>query len=218
MAVETLDLIPGTPHRLRTSAAAAYARMRAAGCPPGITSSSRTEAYQWELYRNQGRPGWPARADHPARSKHVWRPTDAQDRGGRALDLPEPARAWVRANGHRFGWAKDRVPDERWHFEHETWNDPSLEDDMPTPAEIWAHPIAGLPAGERLTLISNRALAAQQNAAKAVAETAALKAMVEQLAAGSGVSIDYAAIEAAIQRALAEGVDLNVTATAREPR
>lgn len=109
----------GGGHQLRDDAAAAYLAMRRDGCPAGITSSTRSYARQTDLYRNQGRPGWPALADNPDRSKHVWRPDDRRDTGARALDLPEPARAWVRARGHFYGWRKDRVRGEVWHMEYE---------------------------------------------------------------------------------------------------
>jgi len=109
--------------------------MVADGCPRGITSSTRSWETQDRWWRNQGRPGFPKVADHPDRSKHVWRPKDARDRGARALDLPEPARAWVRKNGHRYGWMKDRVAGEPWHVEFEHHRD-TMEDDMPTAREI----------------------------------------------------------------------------------
>ena len=105
-----------------------YLAMRADGCPAGITSSTRSYELQTLYYRNQGKPGWPGKADHPDRSKHVWRPwasTEAQ-RGARALDLPEPARSWVRRNGHRYGWYCDRVSREPWHQECEPWQVASL--------------------------------------------------------------------------------------------
>src|SRR5690606_6645131 len=70
-------------------------------------------------------------ADHPRRSKHVWRPSDREDKGARALDLPEPARAWVRKNGHRYGWMKDRVRGEAWHTEYEKQRDTMEDTDMP---------------------------------------------------------------------------------------
>jgi len=105
-------------HSLRDDAAAAYLAMRRDGCPAGITSSTRSYSSQSELYRNQGKPGWPSLADNPDRSKHVWRPDSKTDTGARALDLPEPARAWVRRHGHDYGWAKDRVKGELWHMEY----------------------------------------------------------------------------------------------------
>lgn len=112
----------GGGHYLRTDAAKAYLAARLDGCPPGITSSTRAESIQRAYYENQGKPGWPPKADRPDRSKHVWRPGDRNDTGARALDLPEPARAWMHANGRRYGWYGWRVSGEPWHFEFEPWN------------------------------------------------------------------------------------------------
>src|SRR5690606_6445828 len=110
-------------HSLRADAAASYLRMLEDGMPPVITSSTRSLAWQTKLFRNQGKPGWPPQAARPESSKHVWRPDDAADTGGRALDLPGEARAWVRRHGSVYGWAKDRVPDELWHMEYEPRHD-----------------------------------------------------------------------------------------------
>ncbi|WP_146841748.1 M15 family metallopeptidase [Cellulomonas composti] len=84
-----MQLVPiGGGHTLREDAAASWERMRAAGCPAGpINSSTRSYAQQKDWYLHQGEPGYPAVADHPDRSKHVWRPTSTTDTGGRALDL-----------------------------------------------------------------------------------------------------------------------------------
>ena len=130
----------GGAHTLEAKAAASYERMRKAGCPAGVTSSTRSYAQQLDWYTHQGEPGYPAKAANPNTSKHVWRPSDASDRGGRALDLPEPARAWVRAYGASYGWMRDRVSGEPWHMEYEIANDKHLndqEDDM-TDAEYQA--------------------------------------------------------------------------------
>lgn len=113
------------PHWLRDDAARAYLRMRADGCPAGVTSAARSYELQSLFFTNQGRPGWPGKADHPDRSKHVWRPGSPRDEGARALDVPEPARAWVRAHGRRYGWLKDRVSREPWHMEYDRALDPA---------------------------------------------------------------------------------------------
>jgi hypothetical protein len=118
----------GGGHWLAPAPAAAYAAMLAGGCPPGITSSTRTVARQQEFYDHQGQPGWPATADHPARSKHVWRPDDPKDQGARALDLPPGPEAWVRAWGAPYGWLVDQVHGEHWHVEHEPTT--AQEDDV----------------------------------------------------------------------------------------
>lgn len=109
-------------HELVEPAAIAYLRARSDGCPAGITSSTRTVAEQLALVRDLP----PGQATSPERSKHVYRP-GTPDEGARALDLPEPARSWMRENGDRYGWVADRVAGEPWHFEYEhdrdTWRD-----------------------------------------------------------------------------------------------
>lgn len=99
----------GTGHWLSPPAAAAYLRMRAAGCPRAITDAGRTYREQEILYRMYLRGQLRATAARPGTSKHE---------SGRALDLPEPARSWVRSNGAAFGWIKDTVRREPWHFEY----------------------------------------------------------------------------------------------------
>ena len=128
----------GGAHTLEEKAAASYQRMRKAGCPEGITSSTRSYSQQKDWYLNQGKPGYPPMAANPDTSKHVWRPNDTRDKGARALDIPEPARSWVRAYGSAFGWMKDRVGGETWHMEYEIWNDSHQDDqeDDVTPEEI----------------------------------------------------------------------------------
>lgn len=130
----------GGNFQLNTPAALAYLRARSAGLPPGITTATRSYDLQMTWYKNQGKPGYPKWADHPDRSKHVYRPNDIKDQGGRALDLPAGGpREWMTKNGERFGWFR-RIKVEPWHFEYEEWNDPSRnaqgDDDMPTLQEI----------------------------------------------------------------------------------
>ena len=42
------------------------------------------------------------------------------------MDLSGEARAWVRANGAKYGWMRDRVRNEPWHFEYEWANDSQI--------------------------------------------------------------------------------------------
>ncbi len=120
----------GGGHTLAPESAASWKRMAAAGMPAGgLTSSSRTEARQWELYNNQGKPGWPPLAAHPKESKHVYRPKDTKDRGGRAVDVDNPTRAWLIKNGAKHGWHRP-IASEPWHFEYRITHDTHLEDDM----------------------------------------------------------------------------------------
>ena len=110
-----VTIAPG--HQLVAAPAASYLRMLTDGCPPGITSSTRTVALQLAYFTHQGEPGWPAQADSPARSKHVYRPGDT-DEGGRALDLPRGPAAWVRAHPEH-GW-RFTIASEWWHTEYFT--------------------------------------------------------------------------------------------------
>ena len=95
-------------HWLASGAAASYARMRAAGCPDGVTSAGRTHAEQQAL-RDKFLAHEGAFALPPGHSQHEL---------GLALDLPKPARGWVRRNGASHGWVKDVNPKESWHMEY----------------------------------------------------------------------------------------------------
>jgi hypothetical protein len=101
-------------HWLTPAPAASYKRMRAAGCPAGITDAGRTNAEQWAIWRLFKAGKLAATAAYPGTSKHE---------KGNALDLPEPARAWVRAHGEDYGWIKDRVKNEKWHVEYDASRD-----------------------------------------------------------------------------------------------
>lgn len=133
-----VTIAPG--HQLAPAPAASYARMLAQGCPPGITDSTRPPALQQAYYDHQGQPGWPGKADTPARSKHVPHP-DAADEGARALDLPPAPEAWARAHPDH-GWHFP-IPSERWHAEYVIWAD-NHRNDAPatTPATTPAPPAA----------------------------------------------------------------------------
>ena len=100
-------------HWLADDAAASYLRMLAAGCPAGITSAGRTRAEQQRL-RDLYLAGKGNFALPPGNSQHEL---------GLALDLPEPARSWVRKNGAEYGWRKDVNPAENWHMEYVSTND-----------------------------------------------------------------------------------------------
>jgi hypothetical protein len=116
-------------HWLAAAPAASYKRMRAARCPAGITDAGRTNAEQWDLWRRFKAGLLKATAAYPGTSKHE---------KGNALDLPEPARAWVRKHGDDYGWIKDRVRNEPWHFEY----DPS-RDIFATPWTVTAYVLNG---------------------------------------------------------------------------
>jgi len=96
-------------HWLEARAASEYRAMLRDGCPPGITEAGRTYAYQAQLY-------WRWKVGL-LNAPSVARPGSSLHEKGIALDLPEPARSWVRTHGAKYGWRADRVPGEPWHFE-----------------------------------------------------------------------------------------------------
>lgn len=109
---------------LDAPAAASYARMRAVGMPPGITSAGRDAAEQQRL-RDLYLAGKGNYALPPEKSLHV---------AGLAVDLPgninDPAtpRGWIRAHGFDHGWTA--VANEPWHHEYNPTLDNRMEDDM----------------------------------------------------------------------------------------
>jgi hypothetical protein len=115
---------------LRKDAAASYERMKAAGMPGGcVNDAGRTRAEQQALYDAWLRTG---KKNPPS----VARPGTSLHESGIAIDLAEPARAWIRKHGARFGWvnpewAKRSATYEPWHWEYDPARDKSLEDDMP---------------------------------------------------------------------------------------
>lgn len=130
MAYKTVA--PG--RQLEKAAAASYNRARRDGLPAGITSARRANAEQHNLfmsrYRAQetgsgtyGDVRWyqGVRYVRVSSAGSVAIPGSEWSRHerGLSLDLPEPARAWMRAHGHRYGWIKDLVPGEPWHFEYD---------------------------------------------------------------------------------------------------
>lgn len=103
---------------LYAAPAASYRRMLEDGCPTGgITDAGRTYEEQKALYDAYKRGELVATAAKPGTSKHET---------GRALDLAEPARAWVRSHGAKYGWMRDRVRNEPWHFEYELDRDTQI--------------------------------------------------------------------------------------------
>lgn len=123
---------------LDAAAASAYLQARADGCPPGITSSGRTPQEQAALYARYLRDLAAGRKP-PRQAAPPWS-TRAHHVDGTAIDLPEPARTWMRKHGAAYGWIADRVPGEPWHFEHVPTAQ-QQEDDMATAAEIWNTPV-----------------------------------------------------------------------------
>ena len=94
----------GAGHQLGTLAAASFLRARAAGCPLSITSSYRDPVEQQRLRTLYLAGKHYAYVAPVERSEHVT---------GNALDLKDPAIAWMRAHPE-YGWVFTD-PTERWH-------------------------------------------------------------------------------------------------------
>ena len=124
--------------QLDAAAAASYERARRDGLPAGITSALREHAEQRKLFLERYRPqetgSGPYGDVRRYQGKRYVRISSAgsvaipgsewsRHERGLSLDLPEPARAWMRAHGHRYGWIKDLVPGEPWHFEFQADRD-----------------------------------------------------------------------------------------------
>lgn len=122
---------------LATPAAESYARMRAAGLGPGITSAGRTNAEQVALFTDRYRVQIVGRG--PYGDVRWWQgrryvrhssagpvavPGSASSRHeqGLSLDLPLAERAWMRAHGAAHGWFAV-VPGEPWHWEYQAHRD-----------------------------------------------------------------------------------------------
>lgn len=128
-------------HWLDAPAAASWFRMVRDGCPPGgITDAGRTQAEQEALFRKHFTTNYAASAKHDRRvwNGQTWwrRPgfpsaatpgsPQARHQWGLSLDLNGATKAWVRANGHRYGWIKDVVRGEDWHMEYQQNRDTVL--------------------------------------------------------------------------------------------
>lgn len=142
--------VSGRSAWLDDPAAGAYKRMLKAGCPTGcITDAGRTGPEQIEIFMARFTTDYARSAKY---DKRLWRgvawwrkvgatnaatPGTSNHETGRALDLAEPARSWVRAHGAAYGWLKDRVRNEPWHMEyvavHDTTPAQPGETDTPTP-------------------------------------------------------------------------------------
>lgn len=187
-------------HRLNSDAAASFARMVADGMPTGtINTSTRSHALQTSWYKNQGKPGYPKYADHPDRSKHVWRP-DAADKGARALDVAtdSPMHAWLIKHGKGHGWFR-RIKVEPWHWEYESQHDLGV-DDMATPIEIWGYKNPNSKDGTKdaYLLMREGKWAAEEARAIAKRTEGKIDAIIAALAnSGAGIDIDSLASKVA---------------------
>lgn len=102
---------------LRDDAGASYERMKVRGLPGGcLNDAGRTRAEQQALYDAWLRTG---KRNPPS----VARPGTSLHEKGNAIDVAEPARAWLHKRGKEHGfinpaWAKRRDMYEPWHFEY----------------------------------------------------------------------------------------------------
>jgi len=207
--------------------------MLAAGMPAGgLTSSSRTEARQWELYRNQGKTGWPKLAAHPSESKHVYRPNDPKDKGGRAVDVDDPTRAWLIKHGAAHGWTRT-ITSEPWHFEYDPSKDTRKDDDMALDDADKAFirglirdPIVtdGTETVTYATAIRRSLAIVRRLETKTAAQDAQIRGLVGAVAAlAKGDQFDEArllagvraAAEQGIAKAIKDGVDIDVVVNPR---
>lgn len=110
--------VGGTTHRFEPTAGQAFQSMVAAAAADGVaitlTDSYRT--YDQQVHLRQTKGDQVATAT-PGTSIHGW---------GRAIDVAgDRARAWIQANGHRYGWIwpawaqrRGTKSYEPWHFEY----------------------------------------------------------------------------------------------------
>lgn len=125
-------------HYLSAPAAASWFRMVRDGCPTeGITDALRTQTEQEVLFRKHYTTNYAASAKHDRRvwNGQIWwrKPgfpsaatpgsPQARHQWGLSLDLNGATKAWVRANGHRYGWIRDVVRGEDWHMEYQGHRD-----------------------------------------------------------------------------------------------
>jgi len=142
-------IAPG--HWLAPAPAASYARMIRDGCPPGITSAGRTTAEQRSIFLARYRPQ--ATGSGPYGDVVTWQgvryvrvsgPSPASPPGsvwslherGDAIDVPEPARAWIRTHGAPYGWVRDTVPGEPWHMVYQPDRDTRPGSVIPLPTDL----------------------------------------------------------------------------------
>lgn len=114
--------------KLRRDAAASFFRAEAAAMPRNCLRSG---------YRDLN-----AQAVLVLAGETITKPGESWHGEGLAADVDEPARSWLRFNGAAYGWAKDKVPGERWHFQYDPANDQHIPAPVqPTPTSVTLTPI-----------------------------------------------------------------------------
>lgn len=115
-----VDTGPNGPQRLRADAAASWARMLAAGMPPGHLRSGYRTREQQAAEVDAAAHGQTPSAAPVGQSWHG---------EGLAADEDEPGRAWFRTNGPAHGW-RFPIALELWHGEyHPDFDTHAQEDD-----------------------------------------------------------------------------------------
>lgn len=140
-------IIDGFGRWLSVTAADSYDRCRHAGLPAGITSAGRTHDEQVALFTARYRVQWTGNGPfgdvkwwrlqrwvrHSA-AGDVAKPGTSRHETGNAIDLPNGGpREWMRAWGAEYGWIKDLVKGELWHFEYQPARDAHRHDPPPAP-------------------------------------------------------------------------------------
>ena len=133
-----------------------YNRMRKAGCPAGVTSATRSTAEQERIFLQRYRlqaTGSGKYGDvkiykgkryvrHSA-AGDVAVPGTSRHESGLALDLPEPARSWVRKHGAEYGWIGGLVRGEPWHFEYQAGRDTKRPKPKPAAKPVLRRGVTG---------------------------------------------------------------------------
>lgn len=166
-------------HALNPAAAAAWSRAVAAGCPVTITSSYRSPERQAEM-RAEYLVALASWRRNPVGKKptYVAAVQDSEHVEGNALDLQDPAIAWMRAHPD-YGFVFTD-PTERWHVAYRLSADRHLTHPTPPtpldPQEDDMYEQADRELAERTDVKAQTAMQAADNATNAAnAATAAAR-------------------------------------------
>lgn len=208
-----ITIRPGV--QFRPDAAASFRRYEhALGRPADVNRTTSSYAVQDNLYRLRQAGKYPYSVANPRTSNHVYR---SDTDGGNAWDTDERGPLL-----DEHGWLAT-VKGEPWHREYHQDHDQHLHDqegdmsakaeqqieavyaaifgpaNIPTEKTTWAKPF-GEPAGVAYYGIFDVLIAMQGTVAANAGKLAALQAAVQQLSAGTGVTLDMTAITAAAER------------------
>lgn len=159
-------------HWLDKGPAESYLRMIADGLPVVITSAGRTFAEQKRLY-DRWKAGIFKTTGAVSPPGSVW----SRHEVGNAVDVPEPARAWMHKHGAKYGWinpswAKKKATYEPWHFEYDASKDTrrttaktlKVDGDLgPATVREWQRQLGGLKADGVRGPATNKRIKARLN-------------------------------------------------------